>query len=98
MNELEGLDWQTLLEDDGLILSRSRTERLLVMAATSASADTAQRLEQYYSLRQDLDPAWALCPTAHQHWQGLPVLVADDPGGQPLVTLLDGPLELASFL
>lgn len=96
--ELANLELHTLLHDDEVILSRSRAQRVLVMTPTSASTEAAARFEQFYALRDDLDAAWALCPTAFGHWQGLPVLVASDPGGVPLATLLGRPFELPMFL
>lgn len=98
MNELANSKLEILLQDDELIVSRNSTEGVLLMTPTSGSADGALRLEHFYSVRDDLDAAWALRPTALRHSQGRPVLIADDPGGQPLATLLGAPLELPVFL
>ena len=87
-------DLHTLLQDDELILSRSVVDRVLLMTPASTSPDAALRLEQFYALRDELDPAWALCPTELRHLHRMPVLVAPDPGGEPLSTLLCRPLPL----
>lgn len=98
MSELPSHELETLLQDDGLILSRSSAERVLIMTPASAAADVATRLEQFYSLREDLDGAWAVRPIALRHSRNLPVLIATDPGGEPLAKLLGAPLELPVFL
>src|SRR5262249_36064581 len=43
-----------------------------------------QRLEHESALRAELDPAWAVRPLALVQHQGRPVLVLEDPGGEPL--------------
>jgi PAS domain S-box-containing protein len=98
MSELADSKLEILLQDDELIVSRNSAEGVLLMTPTSTSAEIALRLEHFYSVRDDLDAAWALRPTALKFSQGRPVLIADDPGGQPLATLLGAPLELSVFL
>jgi serine/threonine protein kinase len=47
-------------------------------------AETLKRLEHSYSLKEELDPAWAARPLGlARHWDRL-VLVLEDPGGKPL--------------
>jgi hypothetical protein len=56
--------------------------------AEYSAAERLKRLEHEYSLREELDPAWAARPIAiARHWDR-PVLVMDDPGGVPLDELL----------
>src|SRR5262245_1893148 len=57
-----------------------------------------QRLEHEYALRAEIDPAWAVLPLALVPHQGRPVLVLEDPGGEPLTRLLGRPLALPQGL
>lgn len=57
-----------------------------------------RRLEHEYALQAELDPAWAVRPLALAQHQGRPVLVREDPGGEPLVRLLGHPLALPQGL
>src|SRR5215468_1036766 len=57
-----------------------------------------QRLEHEYALRAELDPAWAVRPLALVQHQGRPVLVLEDPGGEPLTRLLGRPLAVQEGL
>jgi len=49
-------------------------------------------------LRSELDPAWAARPLALARHQGRPVLVLEDPGGEPLDQLTGTAMELRKFL
>src|SRR6266702_4064795 len=72
---------------------------LEVMPATDPPApETLRRLEHEYSLRADLDSAWAARPLELSRRDGRPVLVLEDPGGEPLDQLMGAPLELELFL
>ena len=60
--------------------------------------ESLKRLENEYSLKGELDPAWATRPVAiTAHWDRT-VLILEDPGGVPLHQLLgstsDAPAEL----
>ena len=57
-----------------------------------------RRMEHEYSLRAELDPAWAVRPLALAGHQGRTVLVFEDPGGEPLDQLVGTPMELRQFL
>ncbi|MBV8587043.1 MAG: AAA family ATPase, partial [Verrucomicrobia bacterium] len=62
------------------------------------AAETLKRLEHEYSLREELDSAWAARPIAiTRHWDR-PVLVLENPGGVPLDQLLGQPFDLAFSL
>ena len=56
------------------------------------------RLAHEYSLRDELDSAWALRPLELVSEGGRPMLVLEDPGGEPLEGQLHGPMELGTFL
>jgi serine/threonine protein kinase len=60
--------------------------------------ESMKRLEHEYSLKEELDPAWAARPIAiTRHWDRT-VLVLEDPGGVPLAQLLGQPLDVALSL
>ena len=73
---------------------------ILVVAPFSKhpAQSVIKRLEHEYALRPKLDPAWAAVPLALVRENGKTVLVLEDPGGQPLETLLEQPLDLTEFL
>jgi hypothetical protein len=52
---------------------------------------TLNRMVHEYSLREELDSAWALRPRALEYDSGQPRLIFDDPGGEPLLQLLSAP-------
>jgi PAS domain S-box-containing protein len=91
-------------KDNEFNLYRGRSEddasQILVLSpvVTYPSPETLKRLEHEYSLREELDPAWAARPIAiARHWDRT-VLVLEDPGGVPLDQLLGQPLDLAFSL
>jgi predicted ATPase/signal transduction histidine kinase/GAF domain-containing protein len=93
------------LRDDGeLILYRGRekhkTASLLLLTPASArpSPETLQKIDHEYSLRNELDPAWAAQPLRVSERREQPALVLEDPGGVTLDTFLSGPMEIAEFL
>src|SRR6516165_6407340 len=58
---------------------------------------TIKKIEHEFSLKDQLDPVWAIRPIALTH-QGRTILLLEDPKGEPLDRLLTGPLELGQFL
>jgi serine/threonine protein kinase len=102
--ELSKYVFEPLRKDEDFVLSRGRNEEDLsqVMVLAPATQDpgpeSLKRFEHEYSLREELDPAWAARPIAITfHWDR-PVLVLEDPGGTPLDQLLNQPLALGSCL
>src|SRR5438105_10334047 len=93
-----------LREDADLVLSRSATDggrsRVLrvSIAAERPTPGILQRLEHEYSLRNELDPAWAARPLELVSDHGQTTLLLEDPGGEPLAPLLGKPMDPASFL
>src|SRR6185295_18771302 len=59
---------------------------------------TIRRLEHAYALRDQLDPAWSARPLTLTQSQGQPVLLLEDPGGEPLARWLGRPMEPTRFL
>ena len=96
--------FERLRKDQGSILYRGRKEedssQVLVLAPTKEEPEpeSLKRLENEYSLREELDPAWAARPIELTfHWNR-PVLVLEDPGGMPLSELLGQASDLGSSL
>src|SRR6185295_19615792 len=97
---------QALREDGELILYRGQrpgqedeaTVLLLGPFSTHPSRESAERLEHEFSLREDLQPEWAVRPLALVENDGRPMLVLQDPGGEPLDRLIRGPMEMGQFV
>jgi PAS domain S-box-containing protein len=67
-------------------------------AGEYVSPATLARLEHEYALAAELDPRWAVRPLGLERYGGRPVLVLEDPGGEPLARLLGKPMEVGAFL
>jgi PAS domain S-box-containing protein len=98
---------RVLSEDGGLVLCRgwrgsvegSSNGALAVFPASAQPTPaTLDRLTHEYSLKDELDGAWAVRPLALTRDRGRTVLVLDDPGGELLSGLLGMPLDVGSFL
>ena len=93
---------RTLWEGGDFILSRSTAEGTSVLVLAPASERPAPgiiaRLEHEYSLRDELDSEWAARPLDLTRREGRPMLILEDPGGEPLNRLLGQPMELSRFL
>ncbi|QNI30491.1 sigma 54-interacting transcriptional regulator [Alloacidobacterium dinghuense] len=59
---------------------------------------TIKRIEHEFSLRDELDPAWAIPPIALTQQHGRAMLLFEDPKGEPLDRLPRRPMELKQFL
>src|SRR5262245_32970875 len=88
----------TLYRGEHAAQAGSRSVLLLAPSSSAPAAETVKKIEHEYSLRDELDPAWAARPLALTEHLGQPALVLEDPGGEPLDHFLSGPLELSSFL
>src|SRR4029077_9422254 len=71
---------------------------LLTPASTHPSPETLKKIDHEYSLRDELDPAWAARPLAISEQREQPTLVLEDPGGATLDSFLSGPMEMTQFL
>ena len=60
--------------------------------------ETLKKIEYEYSLRDELDSAWAVRSLAVSEQRGLTMLVLEDPGGETLDRLLPGPMGITQFL
>jgi len=94
------------LRDDGeFILYRAHGKQieppsvlLVAPASTRPSPETFKKLDHEYSLRSELDSAWAVRPLALSERSGQRTLVLEDPGGETLDGFILGPMEMTQFL
>ena len=92
------------LRDDGeFVLYRAHgveppSVLLLSPSSTRPSPETLKKLDHEYSLRGELDSAWAVRPLALSEQSGHKTLVFEDPGGETLDGFISGPMELTQFL
>ena len=94
--------------DDALALHRGRrrtTARssyrpilLLRPVSEHPAPETLRRMEHEDSLKDELDPAWAVRPVVLTQHEGRTTLVLEDPGGELLERLLGTALDLSQFL
>jgi PAS domain S-box-containing protein len=103
--ELSEYVLELLREDEEFILYRGHAKHadatpvlLLAPASTRPAPETLKKIEHEYSFRSELDPTWAVRPVALSHYEGRSVLVLEDPGGEPLDRLIQGPMEMGRFL
>ena len=84
----------------GYQVSHTDPPSVLVLApvTTRPALESLKKIEHEYSLRDELDSAWAVRPLAVCEHRGQPVLVLEDPGGETLDRLLPGPMEMGQFL
>jgi PAS domain S-box-containing protein len=88
--ELSKYEYETLREDGALILyrGRSREDQVAVLVLSSLgerpSPESIKRLENEYSLKDELDPNWAAQPIRFATHGDRTVLLLHDPGGVPL--------------
>jgi PAS domain S-box-containing protein len=102
--ELSKYVLEALRKDKEFNLYRGRSEddssQILVLSPVVEypALESLKRLEHEYSLREELDTAWAARPlTIARHWNRA-VLALEDPGGVPIDQLLGQPLDLAFSL
>jgi PAS domain S-box-containing protein len=59
---------------------------------------TLKKLEHEFSLKDELDPGWAIRPITLAKKQSRTMLLFEDPNGEPLDRLLGQPMEMKPFL
>ncbi|MDB5859496.1 MAG: protein kinase [Ramlibacter sp.] len=98
---------QVLWEDEERALCRGRRadfegrlrDVLMVrLTAERPARASIDRLAHEFGLKDNLDSAWAARPLELVLDRDPPMLVLEDPGGQPLAALLGKPMGVASFL
>jgi serine/threonine protein kinase len=95
-----------LRKDDEFILYRGQHRNqvdapsvlLLTPSLTRPAPESLKRMEHEYSLRAELDSSWAVRPLALFQLNGQTMLVLENPGGEPLDRLIQGPMEMRRFL
>ena len=103
--ELSGYALELLRKDQDFVLYRGRSNNgnappILLLTTLSAlpTPEAFKKIEHEYSLKEDLDTTWAARPMAlTQHNEGC-ALILEDPGGEPLNHLIQGPMEVEQFL
>ncbi len=79
--------------------SSAAGSRLLAAPPTERPPlELIQRLHTEYALRDELSPAWAARPLELTIHLSRPVLLLEDPGGEPLERLLLQALDISTFL
>jgi serine/threonine protein kinase len=71
---------------------------LVLPAAEYPSRSSLDRITHEYSLRDELDGAWAVRPLELVREGSRTVLVLEDAGGEPLDRLRGAPIEVGRFL
>jgi len=99
---------ETLRQDGEFILYRGLRQTKAETSPPSILAEspvmerpapaTIKKIEHEFSLKDELNPAWAIRPTALTQQQSRTTLVFEDPDGEPLDRLLRRPMELKQFL
>jgi PAS domain S-box-containing protein len=96
---------ECLREDEEFILYRARTGAaevpsvlLLTPASIHPRLESLKKIEHEYSLCHDFDTTWAVRPLALSECNGQKALVLEDPGGEFLHRLIQGPMEITQFL
>src|ERR1700726_3466198 len=104
MIELSRYVFETLREDEEFAFCRGRKDdgelpTVLLVAPGSEHPVPAilERLEHEYSLGEELDSDWAARPLTLVRREGRPLLILQDPGGEPLDRLLGQPMEITRF-
>ena len=97
---------EPLRKDGEFVLYRATHSReritpsalVLAPASESPSPATLKKIEHEYSLRHELDSAWAVRPQSLSEHRGQTVLTLEDPGGETLEKSLWRPMETGEFL
>jgi PAS domain S-box-containing protein len=105
MIELSTYVFETLRGDAEYAFCRGRRDdtefpHILLLAPVSDYPVPAilERLEHEYSVREELGSDWAARPLNLVRREGRPMLILEDPGGEPLDRLTGQPMELSQFL
>jgi len=103
--ELSRYGFETLREDEKFAFCRGQRDdgelsTILSLAPVSELPVPAilELLEHEYWLRDELDSEWAARPLTLVRHVGRPMLILEDPGGEPLDRLMGRPMELNRFL
>src|ERR1700753_3665751 len=96
---------ECLREDEEFVLYRARASTaevpsvlLLTFASIYPRLESLKKIEHEYSLCHDFDTTWAVRPVAISEGNGQKALVLEDPGGEFLHRLIQGPMEIKQCL
>src|ERR1700739_513011 len=96
---------ECLREDEEFILYRASTSAaepssvlLLTPASIHPRLESLKKIEHEYSLCRDFDTTWAVRALALSQWNHQKALVLEDPGGEFLHRLIQGPMDIKQFL
>jgi len=101
---LSALQFDVVRREPPFVLYRARakgasgTMLALAPAGGDASSAALSRLQHEYSLRSELDGAWAVRALDLVRVDGVPMLLLEDPRGESLDRLVGRPMELTRFL
>ena len=98
LEALRGDEESVLYRGEHSDLPGSPSVLLLAPASIQPALGSIKKIEQEYSLRDELDSSWAVRPLARSDQPGQMTLVLEDPGGETLDRFLPGPIELTRFL
>src|SRR5262247_1794441 len=105
--ELAHYQWETLHQDGEFILYRGRRQRAQTSPPSILALSpvleypapaTLRKIEQEFSLKDELSPAWAVRPIALTKRQSRTMLVCEDPEAEPLDRLVRQPMGVEAFL
>src|SRR5262249_22702745 len=104
--ELSQYVLEVLRRDEEFVLYRgepanqpcSPSVLLLAPASMWPAPETLKKIEHEYSLRDELDSAWAVQSLALSEHRGQTTLVLEDPGGETFDQFLSGPMDMTQFL
>ena len=87
--ELLGYAVEPLRKDQEFVLYRGHSKEapsvlLLTTVSLRPAPETLKKMEQEYSLRNELESAWAVRPLALSEHCGQMLLLLEDPGGEIL--------------
>ena len=86
----------------GLLPAKQETSPPSILALSPVmehpAPATVKKMEHEFSLKDELDPAWAIRPIALTQQQSRTMLLFEDPNAEPLDRVLRQPLELKQFL
>ena len=101
---LTALQFDVVRRDPPFVLYRARekgasgTMLALAPAGRDPSPATLSRLQHEYSLRSELDAAWAIRALDLVRVDGVPMLLLEDPRGESLDRLVGRPMDVTRFL
>jgi PAS domain S-box-containing protein len=103
--ELSAYVLEPLRKDQDFVLYRGHSDEgnpcsilLLTTLSRLQTPETFKQIEHEYSLKNDLDTTWAARPMVLSQYNERSALILEDPGGQPLNLLIQGPMEMKQFL